>query len=82
VKGEGEDFDETEVLATGANDEALEHRLQALRRRHRDLDKAILALENERNPDVLTIKRFKKEKLRLRDEMAVVYAQMNPDIIA
>ncbi len=66
----------------GANDDALRLRLAALQARHRDLDAAIRSLEASETADLLTIRRFKKEKLAVRDQIAMLEDQLNPDIIA
>lgn len=56
--------------------------LARLLQEHRDLDAAIFALENAPGRDVLQIKRLKKRKLQLRDQIAMVEDQLTPDIIA
>ncbi|HEX8413270.1 MAG TPA: DUF465 domain-containing protein, partial [Sphingomicrobium sp.] len=57
-------------------------RLAHLRMEHRDLDTAIEALRATSAPDQLQLARFKKRKLRLRDEIAVLEDMLIPDIIA
>lgn len=57
-------------------------RLEVLRREHRDLDEAIQALEEVRRTDQLTIRRLKTQKLRLKDQIAVIEDDLTPDIIA
>ena len=63
-----------------------EQRLRAalaqLRQEHRDLDSAIASLEQGGNADQLQLKRLKKKKLTLKDEIAQVEDQLFPDIIA
>jgi len=59
-----------------------EVRIEQLREEHRDLDDAIRTLEENAIKDQLQIKRLKKRKLRLRDQIAVLKDQMQPDIIA
>ncbi len=63
-----------------------EQRLRAalaqLRQEHRDLDTAIASLEQGGNADQLQLKRLKKKKLTLKDEIALVEDQLFPDIIA
>jgi hypothetical protein len=63
-----------------------ERRLRAalaqLRQEHRDLDTAIASLEQGGNADQLQLKRLKKKKLTLKDEIAQVEDQLFPDIIA
>ncbi|KPU84562.1 hypothetical protein JI58_02990 [Marinosulfonomonas sp. PRT-SC04] len=57
-------------------------RLEVLRREHRDLDEAIKALEEVGRADQLTIRRLKTQKLRLKDQIAVIKDDLIPDIIA
>lgn len=57
-------------------------RLRALREQHRDLDAAVEALEAAGSTDLLQIKRLKKRKLRLKDEIRLLSDQILPDIIA
>jgi len=53
-----------------------------LRREHRDLDEAIHALEHNGRPDPLTLRRLKKQKLALKDQIVKVEDMLIPDIIA
>lgn len=62
--------------------EVMRIRLQVLEREHRDLDDAIQALEAQSTGDMFTIKRLKKQKLRLKDQIQFLQDQLNPDIIA
>ncbi|MBE2277465.1 MAG: DUF465 domain-containing protein [Rhodobacteraceae bacterium] len=57
-------------------------KLGVLRREHRDLDEAIHALETTGRPDPLTLRRLKKQKLALKDQITKVEDQLIPDIIA
>ena len=57
-------------------------RLEVLRREHRDLDEAIAALEASGRPDALTLRRLKKQKLALKDQIVKFEDQLIPDIIA
>jgi hypothetical protein len=61
---------------------ALHSRLAILRQEHRDLDMAIAALSETPVPDQLQLVRFKRRKLRLKDEIARIEDQLVPDIIA
>lgn len=63
-------------------DEMLRIKLEVLRREHRDLDEAIAALELNARPDQLTLRRLKKQKLSLKDQMVKIEDQLIPDIIA
>lgn len=62
-------------------EEVLHIKLEALKSEHRDLDEAIGALE-ERDGDTLTVRRLKKQKLALKDRIAVIEDRLTPDIIA
>jgi hypothetical protein len=59
--------------------EAEWHRLQM---EHRDLDAAILALEQLGSFDQLQIQRLKKRKLFLKDRLIKLSDLLTPDIIA
>jgi hypothetical protein len=63
-------------------EEMLRIRLEVLRREHRDLDEAIHALEETGRPDQLTLRRLKKQKLSLKDQIVKIEDQLIPDIIA
>ncbi|MDG1376660.1 MAG: DUF465 domain-containing protein [Yoonia sp.] len=56
--------------------------LAILRQQHRDLDHAIEALHAQNSPDMLTIKRLKKQKLTIKDQMAALEDRITPDITA
>lgn len=64
------------------HEDVLRVKLEVLRREHRDLDAAIDALQLATNPDQLTLKRLKTQKLRLKDKMAMIEDELTPDIIA
>jgi hypothetical protein len=61
---------------------ALEERLVDLRQDHADLDAAVQAITLSPLPDMLLIARLKRKKLALKDEIARIEDQLNPDIIA
>ncbi|NNF25533.1 MAG: DUF465 domain-containing protein [Rhodobacteraceae bacterium] len=67
------EMDKTEVLRL---------KLEVLRREHRDLDEAIQALHEKGTADQLTLRRLKKQKLGLKDRIAVLEDRLTPDIIA
>jgi hypothetical protein len=56
--------------------------LSRLKQEHRDLDSAINALEQSGRSDALQLKRLKKKKLFLRDEIVRIEDELLPDIIA
>ena len=64
------------------NDDVLRVELEVFRREHRDLDEAINALVERGTADPLTLKRLKKQKLRLKDMIAQIEDRLTPDIIA
>ena len=64
------------------SDEVLRIELEQFRREHRDLDEAILAMEERGERDLLTIKRLKQQKLRLKDLITYIEDRLLPDIIA
>lgn len=64
-----------------ANEE-LSARLKDLRRKHHDLDGMISRLETLSSLDQLGIKRLKKRKLLLKDEITWLEETLFPDIIA
>lgn len=64
------------------SEEALEARLAEVRQDHADLDAAVQAIALSPLPDMLLIARLKRKKLALKDEMARIEDQLNPDIIA
>lgn len=62
--------------------EQLRERLLHLKQQHRDLDAAIASLEGTGSADQLQLRRLKKQKLMLKDQIALVEDQLLPDIIA
>jgi hypothetical protein len=61
---------------------ALRAKLQALLQQHRDLDAAIVSLEETGTSDQLQLRRLKKTKLDLKDQIAQIENLLIPDIIA
>jgi hypothetical protein len=57
-------------------------RLRDLMVEHRDLDLAIHRLQEQTLRDELALKRMKKRKLLLKDQMAWLQRQLDPDILA
>lgn len=64
------------------HEEVMRIRLEVLKREHRDLDEAIHALEQTGRPDQLTLRRLKKQKLALKDQIVRIEDMLIPDIIA
>jgi hypothetical protein len=67
-------FDTTDI-------DAMLHRLEELRQRHRELDTTIEQLESSGANDI-QIMGLKREKLRVKDKIAWLSSHMTPDIIA
>jgi hypothetical protein len=63
-------------------EEVLRIKLEMLRREHRDLDEAIDALQERGSADMLTVRRLKKQKLALKDQIRIIEDRILPDIIA
>ena len=63
------------------HNEVLAIELEVLRQEHRDLDLAISVL-TEKGIDQLAVKRLKKKKLILKDQIASFKDELTPDIIA
>ena len=57
-------------------------RMEMLKLDHRDLDAAIDALALLPMPDMIQLQRFKKKKLLLKDEIAMLGDLLIPDIRA
>ena len=57
-------------------------RLRALRIEHRDLDEVISRLSLDLNVDQLQVKRLKKRKLVLKDQIERLESELIPDLNA
>ena len=62
--------------------EAIKRRIVELQIEHRDLDEIIGRLALDAAPDELQIRRLKKRKLALKDEIALLQMRITPDIPA
>lgn len=69
-------------MTNNENFGAIQHRLIELRQEHRDLDLAINALVETPVHDELQLKRLKKRKLLLKDQISFLDGQLTPDIPA
>ena len=65
-----------------SEEELLKVQLRELRRAHRELDGEITAMIEEGGADALTVKRLKKKKLALKDQISRIEDELYPDIIA
>ena len=57
-------------------------KLRQLEQEHADMDAAITALENAGTSDQLQLRRLKKKKLALKDQIISIENLLIPDIIA
>ena len=57
-------------------------RLKGLKQTHGDLDAEIEALSMINTSDQLSVRRLKKKKLKIKDEIKRIKEQLTPDIIA
>ena len=73
-------MDENELAMK--TDEVLRVELAVFKREHADLDAAIEALQARAGSDQLTLQRLKKQKLLLKDKIAMIEDRLTPDIIA
>lgn len=64
------------------SDDVLKVELEVFRRQHRELDEEIIAMTETGMADQLTVRRLKKQKLRLKDIIAQIEDRLTPDIIA
>lgn len=62
--------------------EALKQRIRELKLKHHDLDCALRALADRPVVDQLQLARFKKEKLRLKDQIIRLQSRLIPDLNA
>lgn len=62
--------------------EAILHRMTALRLEHRDLDVAIARMAASPGCDELQLRRLKRRKLLLKDQMVWLERQLDPDVPA
>ena len=60
----------------------IRERLQALEIEHQDLDDVICRLSADPTLDQLQLRRLKKRKLFLKDQIALLERQLTPDIPA
>jgi hypothetical protein len=81
IDGDGDDAEDV-PRPEGANDEALHLKINELEEEHRDLDRAILTMEERMPYDRLAIGRMKKRKLILKDQIEELRDRLFPDIIA
>lgn len=62
--------------------QSLELRIRALEVEHRDLDEIVIRLGEQPGIDELLVRRLKKRKLQLKDEIARLRSALIPDLDA
>lgn len=62
--------------------EAIKRRIVELQIEHRDLDQIILMLSSQTGHDELQLRRLKKRKLQIKDNIMLLQLQLTPDIPA
>ncbi|HEY7761270.1 MAG TPA: DUF465 domain-containing protein [Burkholderiales bacterium] len=67
---------------TEAEVQSIKERISQLRIEHRDLDDVITRLMTDPSHDELQMRRLKRRKLLLKDQIALLERQINPDIPA
>ena len=73
------------MMATQLSEEEIaliKEKLETLRVEHRDLDDVIARLVEDHYQDELQIRRLKRRKLMLKDQIAMLERQLVPDIPA
>ena len=73
---------ESETPDDDIDKEEMRTLLAELKNEHRRIDKEIDALEQTGVVDVLKIRRMKKIKLSIKDQIVFIENQLTPDIIA
>lgn len=77
-----DDFDEDIQADNEPSEAELEDLLNSLRTEHRRIDVEIKALIETGVADMLKVRRMKKIKLSLKDQITFIENQLTPDIIA
>jgi len=62
--------------------ESVKLKINQLQLEHRDLDDVILQLSQSPSQDQIQLQRLKKRKLYLKDQIALLERQLEPDIPA
>ncbi len=77
-----DDFDEDIQADNEPSEAELEELLNSLRTEHRRIDVEIKALIETGVADMLKVRRMKKIKLSIKDQITFLENQLTPDIIA
>jgi hypothetical protein len=77
-----DDFEPKAEASNEPSEAELEKLLNSLRTEHRRIDNEIKALIETGVADMLKVRRMKKIKLSLKDQITFIENQLTPDIIA
>ena len=75
-------MEEATMELSEAEVQTIRERIGQLRVEHRDLDQVIARLLDDPAHDKLQMRRLKRRKLLLKDQIALLERQINPDIPA
>ena len=75
-------MEEATMELTEAQVRSIQERIAQLRMEHRDLDQVITRLLADPAHDELQMRRLKRRKLLLKDQIALLERQLSPDIPA
>ena len=64
------------------NNSNLIEKLKEYEQEHSDLDQILIQLQEKHTVDFLQIQRLKKRKLVLKDRIAQIFSELEPDSIA
>ena len=64
------------------NNSNLPEKLKEYEQEHSDLDQILIQLQEKHTVDFLQIHRLKKRKLVLKDRIAQIFSELEPDSIA
>lgn len=67
---------------TAEETEAVRRKIEILKSEHRDLDAVIARLSHDPELDELQLRRLKRRKLLLKDQITLLEGQLVPDIPA
>lgn len=70
------------MVSEQENMDSLHGRIESMRSEHRDLDLVIERLTREGSPDQLMLRRLKKRKLLLKDQISQLERQLEPYVRA
>jgi len=66
----------------GEESKSIQRRILELQTEHRDLDDVVNSLSNRADVDQLLLRRMKKRKLQLKDQIARLKSRLIPDLDA